>query len=39
MNEVIAQSEISSNIFTLRGEQVMPDRPSTSSGTDLAKDI
>jgi len=34
MDVVIIQGEISSKIVTLRGQQVIIDSPSTSSGTD-----
>ena len=34
MEALVAQGEISSKILTLRGQQVMLDGPSTSSGTD-----
>ena len=34
MEALMIQGKISSKILTLRGQQVMLDRPSTSSGTD-----
>jgi len=34
MDALVVQGEISSKIVTLRGQQVMLDSPSTSSGTD-----